>query len=504
MKITQILPRNNMFINVFFFFWALFALTNSGWDSSEGSYGAYILAENIIKHGDLGFNTSPSYLFMMAPNSKHYLVHEFGNALFMLPTAVVNAMLEFTFSGFLKPEKIQLIQRFILSFQASTYFAITAASVFSILRVGFLVPIITSFLGTLLMVVTSYFWTYSHNLFDGVLCTMFLALSFLSILNFRNKSRWIDLVMSFVFLGFSLITRQSMIVPIIASFLYLIVICRSSLKIEALSIAFVTLLPFVGWQCWYNHLRTGVFYKSPVQICCPENNALDGNLFIGIGGLLLSPGKSLFIYAPLLILSIYLFKRFYKTHSKEAIYIATLTILWFLLHAKLRSWYGAGGWGPRHFVTILPILFLPFAVNLNLILERKILKFFTIFLSIFGFVLSTSSIITSGQFRFMYAQSRGLDADKIFVWSLWDSQAIDLLKGAFGNLIRMLYHRPIIDFPSGASEIYFYANSTINIWPNALIHAGIPFYVVIILVIPLFILIFIPLRNILNYTDLDS
>ncbi|MEY3255025.1 MAG: hypothetical protein RLZZ29_156, partial [Cyanobacteriota bacterium] len=116
----KLYSRNKIHINVFIFFWSLFALTNNGWDSSEGSYGAYVLAEQIIKHGDFSSNTSLSYLFDVAPNGKYYLVHEVGNALFMLPTAFLNFIIENILSSFVKPETIDLIQRFILSFQSGT------------------------------------------------------------------------------------------------------------------------------------------------------------------------------------------------------------------------------------------------------------------------------------------------------------------------------------------------------------------------------------------------
>jgi hypothetical protein len=294
-----------------------------------------------------------------------------------------------------------------------------------------------------------------------------------------------------------------MIFPIIVSFAYLISKNKLSLtlRFREIILGLLTVLPFVGFQFWYNVLRTGIFYKSPVQTAAyADNNALDGNIFVGIGGLLLSPGKSLFIYAPLLILSILLFKKFYGEYQKEAIYIAALTVLWFLLHAKLRSWYGAAGWGPRHFITILPILFLPFAVNLEYILKRTALKIFAIFLASFGFILALSSIISNWLFRIVYARQRGLLSDDVFIWGFWNSQPMDMLKGAFGNIVGILTNAPIItitiDSYPKANE---YASSTINIWANSFLYAGIPWYVIVILVFPLFILMYVSVRNLVRY-----
>jgi hypothetical protein len=494
-----------IYLSVFSFFWSLFALTNNGWDSSEGSYGAYVLAEHIVKYRDLGFDTSPGYLFMIAPNSKYYLVHEIGNAAFMLPTAFINTAIESIFSGLIKFDKVSLIQRFILSFQAGTYSAITATTFFGILRVGFNLRIVPSFLATICMVTTTYFWGHSRVLFDGVLCTTLLTLSFFLMIKYRQKPDWIYLVGCFICLGSGLITRISMIIPILVSLIYLASISRSSLKVKRLLVALIVLLPFILWQFWYNHLRTGIFFKSAVQVCCPENNALDGNLLIGMLGLLISPGKSLFIYIPLIILSLFLSKKFFNEYHKEALYISILSVLWFLLHSKLRSWYGATGLGPRHFITITPITLIPFAVYFEYILKHKVLRIFAIILSIFGILLSVASFITSYMFRLEYAQSRGIASDDELIWGFWNSQPIDLLRGALGNILRIFNHDPIIKFPNGASEIYFFTNSTINIWPNALIHAGISWYFVALMVIYLVLLAHLSLRNIFRkHSDLST
>jgi putative effector of murein hydrolase LrgA (UPF0299 family) len=169
----------------------------------------------------------------------------------------------------------------------------------------------------------------------------------------------------------------------------------------------------------------------------------------------------------------------------------------------LRSWYGAAGFGPRHFLTITPILFLPIAVNLDYVLRKATLKIAAIFLASFGLILSIASIITDWHFRIMYAESQGRVKDEIFIWGFWNSQPIDLLKGAWENIMRIINHTPIIKFPSGASETYFYTNSTINIWPNALIHSGIPWYVVLLLVIFLLFSIVLSAWNILKISHLN-
>jgi hypothetical protein len=487
--------------SVFIFFWTLFALSNSGADNSEGLFH-YRVALQIIKHGQLGFDTPQDGVFQLAPNGRIYAGHEIGNTILMLPTALLNVFLENFLSRFVSQKIIEKVQQFILSFQAGVYSALTATIFFATLRLGFSKLIRPSFIATIFLSLTTFFWTYTRNLFDGVLCTTLLTSSFFLLLRYRQTNRLLFLISCFLCLGLAFITRISMILAIIATFIYLVSLYRSSLarRLWELSLAIFTLIPFFIWQSWYNYLRTGIFYKSPVQTAVyAENNALDGNILLGLAGLLISPGKSLFIYAPLLILSVILFKKFYQEHKKEAIYVLTLTLLWFLLHAKLRSWYGAWGWGPRHFTSILPFMFLPFAVNVEYVWRKTALRISGIILASFGFILALSSIISNWHFRMMYAYERGLLRDDIFVWGFWNSQPVDMLKGAFGNIVRVITHAPIITIKQTYSEANEYASSTINVWYNSLIYAGIPWYLVVILVVPLLILMYLSVRTILHY-----
>ncbi len=196
--------KNKTYFSVFIFFWAVFALSNNGFDTSEGEFH-YQVAEQIVKHGQLGFDTDQAGVFITAPNGRTYGSHEIGNTLFLLPTAFINNLIENAFSSFVSQDTIYKVQQFILSFQAGTYAALSATIFFIIVKSYFLQTKLNSFIATLLLVFTTYFWTYSRNLFDGVLCTTILVLSFMFLLRYRQKNKLIYLFICFVCLGFALI-----------------------------------------------------------------------------------------------------------------------------------------------------------------------------------------------------------------------------------------------------------------------------------------------------------
>jgi Dolichyl-phosphate-mannose-protein mannosyltransferase len=478
-----------LYLFVFLFFIGCFFLTNSGVDTSEGVFH-YKVAEQIIRHGQLGFDQTQVGIFTTAPNGRSYASHEIGNTLFLLPTAFVNVFLSGLLSGRVNPTLLGRLQEFVMSFHAGVLSAITATTFFVVLKKHFIHDARKSFVATLFFVFTTFFWTYSRNLFDGVLCSMLLMTSFLCLLEYQSKNRKPYLIVSFLLLGIGLITRLSMIVLIIGAFSYLLSSSKKINKWVDITISFSALLPFFLWQAWYNNLRTGIFYKSPVQM--PQyylNNGMDGDLFHGIAGLLISPGKSVFVYAPLLVLSVLASIKFSRKFPRESIYISVTAVLWLLLHAKLKSWYGAAGWGPRHFVTILPILFLPSATYLNAMLQHEKLRFMVWTLGAFGFLLSAASMISNWHFRMMYAIERGLGDDRYFVWDFAHAQSWDMLVGAAGNCIRVITHGAPIVLKDSYSPVNEYVSSTLNFWPNSLLSVGIsPLVVSCLTLVPLLLI----------------
>lgn len=73
-----------------------------------------------------------------------------------------------------------------------------------------------------------------------------------------------------------------------------------------------------------------------------------------------------------------------------------------------------------------------------------------------------------------------------------------MLKGALGNVVRLITHTPEIVIENSYSPANEYASSTINVWYNFFSYAGMPWYIVFILVAPLVILIYLSIQNIFS------
>ena len=83
---------------------------------------------------------------------------------------------------------------------------------------------------------------------------------------------------------------------------------------------------------------------------------LDLPIWIGLYGNLLSPGKSVFLYAPPLILALFGSLPFIARHKWWALPFIGIPLLYLLIYSAKGVWYGGSSWGPRYLVPAVPFL----------------------------------------------------------------------------------------------------------------------------------------------------
>jgi hypothetical protein len=90
-------------------------------------------------------------------------------------------------------------------------------------------------------------------------------------------------------------------------------------------------------------------------------------LWEGIYGPLLSPGKGLFLYAPVLLLLPWAAVRFVRGYGRDALLLLLgIAAIDVLAHANtLIVWLGGWAWGPRFLIPIIPIVLLPLGALLH-------------------------------------------------------------------------------------------------------------------------------------------
>lgn len=82
---------------------------------------------------------------------------------------------------------------------------------------------------------------------------------------------------------------------------------------------------------------------------------LDLPIWIGLYGNLLSPGKSVFLYAPPLVLALFGSLPFITRHKWWALPFIAIPLLYLLVYSAKGVWYGGSAWGPRYLVPAVPL-----------------------------------------------------------------------------------------------------------------------------------------------------
>jgi hypothetical protein len=120
-------------------------------------------------------------------------------------------------------------------------------------------------------------------------------------------------------------------------------------------------LGLLAWMGW-NVLRFGTpFYSGKVDTEAMGTPSVFGNPLVGALTLLVSPGKSVLLFSPSLLLGAMGWRALRARAPRLALGVAAGTALHFALIASLRGFTGDWCWGPRYLTVLLPLWAIPVA-----------------------------------------------------------------------------------------------------------------------------------------------
>ena len=167
----------------------------------------------------------------------------------------------------------------------------------------------------------------------------------------------------------------------------------------------IVALVLVGW---YNFVRFG----NPLEAGYgDEARVWTSPALQGLAGLLISPGRGLVIYCPLVIVSAMGAKRFADRFRLELLFIL-LCVFWLAAaYSKWHMWHGGWCWGPRFLVPILPLLVIPVAAVIQSPPRRPAEQLVLGLLLGFSFVVALSGVLVNyndyHNWAYSMANSRG-------------------------------------------------------------------------------------------------
>ena len=196
-------------------------------------------------------------------------------------------------------------------------------------------------------------------------------------------------------LGFMIMIRLSSAIVLVPFVVYLFSISPGSKKWRWIGRLFLGIGLGLFWTALYNQVRFGSFLETGYH-----EAVWDNPFFLGMYGLLFSPGKGIFLYAPLTILSgigLWMLARQYKA---ESLLFSGISLTLLVFYAPYRFWTGGFNWGPRFLLPIIPLLILPLGGLLedNVIIGAKTMF---IILFCFGFFVQVPAILVDHS-RYMF------------------------------------------------------------------------------------------------------
>jgi len=245
-----------------------------------------------------------------------------------------------------------------------------------------------SFRRALFLSVASVFGTfafvYMNNFLSEPLQGLLLTLAFLCSL--RQGRSGIYPVLSAAALSALILTKAASIILLpffIVYFLYRSVKERAIIRV----VFFILPLAASGAaMMWLNYSRFG----SPFDFGYGSETGMFVNpMLTGIKDLMINPSKGILIYAPLAILFPFGLWRLARTRPIEALLIAALFAANLLLYSAWWAWEGAGTWGPRFLLPLVPLVVAPIAA----ILDAVYIKAASAVLSAAGLLVNSLGVI---------------------------------------------------------------------------------------------------------------
>jgi hypothetical protein len=118
---------------------------------------------------------------------------------------------------------------------------------------------------------------------------------------------------------------------------------------------------------YFNFIRYGSFTETGYT-----QEILFRKPWVGAFGLLFSPGRGLFIYAPLMLLLFFgLRPAWHRLPRLYYLLIASTCFCYLLFYGSWFAWGGTWGWGPRFLLPVLPLLMVFVAEPVEWLIRRK-------------------------------------------------------------------------------------------------------------------------------------
>ncbi|HZQ07538.1 MAG TPA: hypothetical protein VFD70_13235, partial [Anaerolineae bacterium] len=336
---------------------AIYLLSFSGRITSSDGLSMFAVTESFVKRGDLttdqmftlfGTKSAP------APDGEVYSKYGYGTALFAAPLYIL--ALYVPFGG--------LMQVTVLACAVAV--AITGALVYlAAQRLNF--STIVSAMLALLFGLATPAWVYAKEFWSESFALVTLFGAFYVLLASRHSRQTRAAVLAGILLGLAIAVRTTnvLLLPLYAAYGF-IQFRPFQIRGRALLAFLIPVVIFSLSVLFYNALRFG----NPLTTGYRADEDFSNPILLGAYGLLFSPGRGLFVYAPFLVALPFGVWQFWKRTGlrRELVLIVLFFLLNLILFSTWYYWWGGTSWAARFLVPTLPFLVLLCAPLIGLLL----------------------------------------------------------------------------------------------------------------------------------------
>jgi hypothetical protein len=337
-----------------------YLLTMSGHTYSSDEETMLAVAESLIESGS--FAIEPDFLMnyaALSADGQRYSRYGPGQSLALVPFLLLGQLVALLAPPFAEG----LVIRLMLSLLPALVTAATGTLLYAWVReLGYSLRV--SLLVALLYGLTSLAWPYSRTLFSEPLGTLLLVLSAYGLR--RDDARWWALAGAAAAGALAVKPQAAIALPPLALYA-LLVSLRGTTRASALLLARRAAFGLLGAA-----LPLGLLLLYQAQVFGHPLNTGYGGLDQGdtLGtvpwqegayGLTIGPGRGLLFYAPSVLLGLLGMGLRLRQQGRESLLALVLLVSHVAFYSTYIHWHGAGTWGPRYLVFVVPFLYLPAA-----------------------------------------------------------------------------------------------------------------------------------------------
>ena len=449
---------------------ATLLVLNAGYDTSEGGDDLRT-ALRWLESGRIGRPAAHSGIFLQAPDGLYYPVHELGNILWLTPAAALGLAAEPAMPSALLAPGTPRAAEMPGTLMPVLFITGTALGFWKLLEWGFAATARTRLTASSLLVFATLLLPYSRSLSDVVATGCWITWAAACAARAAARGDRVFGAVAGLFLGCALLTRVPALVAVVPIAIWMIASAPRDRRVSLAAAAALTAMPCVAALLWFNAVRTGSPLAFPaLQPQYVVTQPGSGSIATGIAGLLASPGKSLFLFAPVMLIAAAGLPRMLREARAAAVMVVSVFVLFVVLHGSLAGWPGDWAWGPRYFVFVIPVLFLPAVFALQGPHGRRARAAGTAIIALsIGVQAVALTIDWHHQYQLMWIDGR-------LPGSYWraDNQLTDGVRAAAANVARMAGSDVSMRDVPGESRLTRIAASGVNVWWVTALRAGLP------------------------------